>query len=416
MKAATIAAIVVVVLLMLAGAGAALWWCLRKGKEKRKKKEKERDQPQPQTQLPEPLPPPLLQYHHHHYHAPPVPSVPPIPPVPSQAPVLPKAEGKRRKAERPSRVPWWWKKEGEGKEEEKKVVPSLPPPIPPVPPVPPVPPSLPPPLSSKDPTLRVVSYNVRIDRDKPPHDWRSRREHVGQLLSALRPSVICLQESTDKVLAFLKRRLPHFRFVSCRRSPRSDEAVPIAFDGRHWSLVRSRTMLLTEGGPKECHRACRGSTAFKGARAQHPRLLTAVELRSREGGRAGGRKEVLVLNTHFPLSLPLQLECARQIADYVRDRAGPVVLCGDLNSHYAPSSAGTPLALLLQAGFRCAHGLRNEPTFGTFSAVDPRTNRLDYVLYRGPLQVKSAVISRHTYSARRLRPSDHSAVCSAFSF
>jgi endonuclease/exonuclease/phosphatase family metal-dependent hydrolase len=256
----------------------------------------------------------------------------------------------------------------------------------------------------------VITYNVRVDVDKQPHNWDSRKMHVLENIRQYAPSIICLQESTEKVKRFFEGALPNFGIISCRRALNSEEAVPILYNKNHWKKIFSQTYLLTNKGPKPCASfSCRGTTVFGGKKARHPRILTCVKLRN-----PGSNFEVLVLNTHFPLDYDIQLGCARQISNLISTKYKnlPVILCGDFNSHYAPTDEASPLQQLVGRTLKDSHDLVDTPTFGSFSALAPKSHRLDYILFNN-LEKVDVGISDHTYGPG-FRPSDHSLLYAVF--
>jgi len=251
----------------------------------------------------------------------------------------------------------------------------------------------------------VVSYNIRIDADKYPDDWESRSVEVYSNTLLRKPSIICLQENTDKTTAFFGVQLPQYQMVSAARSPTSSESVPIWFDTRIWQSESGGTMLMTERGPLRCKQpACSGSTRFGGVTCKHPRIFTWAVLLA-QGNR------ILVVNTHFPLEKVLQKACMTQLLRWLGNPALPKtqVVCGDFNSH-------TPHAInqTQRAGFSCGLDFSTQSTFGTFRFVDPDTPRLDYILFRGSLRLQDSGISDYTYGPNSKRPSDHSLVYSSF--
>jgi len=277
----------------------------------------------------------------------------------------------------------------------------------------PLPPLPPPPAAPRDPLKQfsVITYNVRVDADKKPHNWDSRKKHVLKNIEQYAPSIICLQESTEKVKRYFHQTLPHFGIVSCRRALNSDEAVPILYNKNHWRKIFAQTYILTNKGPKACKSfSCNGATVFGGKRARHPRILTCVKLQN-----PVSKFEVVILNTHFPLDYDIQLGCARQIQSLLtKYKNTPVILCGDLNSHYAPTDTASPLQQLLQQRqLQDSHGLIDAPTFGSFSALATESHRLDYILRSPRLTQVDAGISNYTYGPG-FRPSDHSLLYAVF--
>lgn len=256
----------------------------------------------------------------------------------------------------------------------------------------------------------LVTYNVRVDRDRPPHNWASRAPFILANLRQLRPSVVCLQESSSQVKTALCNGLPHFRPFGKARG-KDGEACHILVDLGQWQVIQDETFLLTEGGPSLCTMTCQGATQFGQLRDQHPRIVTHVCLLAKKTPQA---YRVHVLNTHLSIEPQLQAAELEQLAQFARQlQPDPVVLAGDFNTHQPP----THLAPLLErAGLRDTLNFQDEPTFGPkFNQLQGDTHRLDWITASPSLHLQTAGVSHYRYR-RNLRPSDHEALYCTFGF
>ena len=255
----------------------------------------------------------------------------------------------------------------------------------------------------------IVCYNIRIDIDKYPHDWKSRSGHVYANIMQFKPSVICMQEASPKTVDFFGIQLPTYENIGSGRAANSEESVPIMVDTRIWKIVRSGTMLLTERGPFPCREGapCKGITKFGGIVSKHPRIFSWVIIRGSK------TRELLVVNTHFPVESALQAFCAAELIQWMNssDRPATQIICGDFNAHDKKS-----VVMFQKAGFLCSMGFTNQSTFGTYGMIDDTSARLDYILFRPShrthLIVQNSGISDYTYGGHR--PSDHSLLHSSF--
>ncbi len=266
-----------------------------------------------------------------------------------------------------------------------------------------------------DPTFTVVSYNVRIDVDQFPHDWKTRSPDVVRNIKQLKPSILCLQESSNKVLIDLLRDEPSFMACGVKRSVRGDEAVHVLVDTRTWGIQNATTHVFRENGPLLCPGgACNADTVFGGKKDKYPRIFTHVRLIHKGTG-----TRVHVINTHFTLDPEMQGYFAQQLAMYVQTLGSDanVIVTGDLNAHYAPRERNTPLEVLLARGGLCdSFDLEDVPTFAVSMATapDPNTHRLDYILYKGAPLVRVDVGVAEYRQPNGHRPSDHEAVFARF--
>jgi endonuclease/exonuclease/phosphatase family metal-dependent hydrolase len=258
----------------------------------------------------------------------------------------------------------------------------------------------------------VVCYNVRCDVDKPPHDWNSRKRHVVANIARHKPSIVCLQESTESVKQYICSQGSYEGCGSYRDHSYRSEAAHVLFDPKQWRLVKHQTFVFGDGGLRPCPvGACTSRTAFAGVKAKHTRVFTHVVLRALY---SPGLTDVHVINTHFPVENELQEGCAAQLAEYAASLTGPVIVTGDFNSHYSPTRHSSPLQTIIQRGqLLDAHGLQDLPTFGPFHKLKRKVHKLDYVLYRN-LSLVQAGISDYRYGPTSLRPSDHEALFSTF--
>lgn len=260
--------------------------------------------------------------------------------------------------------------------------------------------------------ITVVSYNVRVDVDRKPHDWNSRAHHVLANIRRMKPDILCLQESSPKVRKYLLSNFHHFISCGAQRGIRSTEAVHILLHKKIWKVEKETTYVFNEKDPIRCsNNVCDASTVFNDVKDKHPRIFTYVILTHKKTG-----NRLHVFNTHLSLNFEIQRSSLIQLAAFIRQQVNEkeaVIVTGDFNSHYAPTEANTPLSQMMLCGFKDAHGLKNDSTFGDFVRVNPNTNKLDYILYRGALQLVRSGISDYV---NKYRPSDHEAVFSEFAF
>lgn len=252
----------------------------------------------------------------------------------------------------------------------------------------------------------VLSYNVRCDNAKFPHDWKSRRAHVANVIRDSGASVVCLQESGPHVKKYVLEAMPAgWQCVGAYRNKARPEATHVLFDGNRWDILGTSTFLLSdrmdEFGQHEKH--CTGSTEFGGVKAAHPRIVTHVCLKDKAG------QGLDVFNTHFPLLASLQVKCAHAVCGIARARTRPgfvPVIAGDFNCHTQEA-----MDVFWADGWRSVVA----PQEHTFAEAfgDECDSTLDHVLVRQGQEASGNVI-RYAYGESRVRPSDHDAVCARF--
>jgi len=270
-------------------------------------------------------------------------------------------------------------------------------------------------------TVTCVSYNVRCNKDPSPHSWTERCSPIVSALSECQPDLIALQEAREDYAHDIARVMgKSWRSTGYARR-KGDEGTQILFDGDSLQYLNSTTYVLGDEGISPCPPSthCTHKSVFNGTQCAHVRIFTHTSFMHREAGTI-----FHAMNTHFPLILREQMQCAELLAKFINqniDADEAVLLCGDFNSHYAPSKAGTPLARLLELSPSIVdcHGMEDFPTYAEGFVVSDLTNcnsenhRLDYMLLRpggGVSCVESQVIAAryvHESSEEVWRASDH---------
>lgn len=287
---------------------------------------------------------------------------------------------------------------------------------------------------SSDMTFRVVSYNVRCDKDAPPFSWLQRKKHVREAIIESNAQVLCLQEAKQKYAQDLVRALGGKWRVCGVARRKNDEGTQIAYDSSVFTYIDSSTWVFHDEGIRRCPPTthCTELSYLGRRKCAHVRIFTHALLVHN-----ATNAPFNVINTHFPLESFEQEICARQLGEFVEQRTDtswPVIVCGDLNSHYEPDKPDTPLARLLQGvpGLQCAHDLKDFPTYyegfdhdvmppGKGSETVEHSHRLDYILSRipegFPVRVERGDILHPRYKGgdgELHRPSDHEMLTADF--
>ncbi len=260
------------------------------------------------------------------------------------------------------------------------------------------------PAEATDSTLRVLSFNLRLNTPSDgPDAWPYRRDTVAAIIRD-RADLVGVQEAQRSMLDDLEARLPGFAWFGEPRSDGgpADEYSAIGYRTDRFELLERGTFWLSET-PEE--------RASVGWDAALPRIATWGRLRDRRTGHV-----LYHFNTHFDhRGERARAESARLLRRRIERLAGgaPVVLTGDFNA--VPASApyrhlttgcdlpGAPL----RDGFVVAARGHDGPasTWSGFERVEPG-RRIDYVFVGGPLRVVEHRILDETFDGGRF-PSDH---------
>lgn len=242
--------------------------------------------------------------------------------------------------------------------------------------------------------VRLMTFNLRYDnRGDGANRWELRRDAVGAFLSERQPDIVGVQEALRGQLDDLRARLPGYEEVGVGRDDgktRGEYSALLVRTSR-FAVVESGTFWLSDTPETPGSRSWGNDI---------PRICTRVSLRDEAGGR------LTVFNAHFDhVSQPSREKSAALIRDRAAAVEGPCVLMGDWNA----TSVNPAVKVLLMAGWRDAFVLAapaGDPG-GTFHAFHGGGDgpRIDHLLVRDPVKVRSYRIHREPVSGRVL--SDH---------
>ena len=272
--------------------------------------------------------------------------------------------------------------------------------------------------STPDPpkSFKIVSYNIRCDKDDSPHTWEERRGPVVQVLKDLHPDIVTLQESRVDYAIDISKDLGMIMLGVARSQ--GDEATPILCC-KEFSCCDLNTFVMGDSGSQACPpaSACFKESIFNEEYCTHVRIFTHAQLIHMKLG-----KVVHIINTHFPLKDYEQQICANLLKNFIDVLDEPVIFTADLNSHYTPHEKGTPLQTLLEVkDFKDTLEMEDIKTYAEGFTVarfdEQETHRLDYILFKDLVLVGSSVESPlYGYKEEMFRPSDHQPVVAEFRF
>ncbi len=247
-------------------------------------------------------------------------------------------------------------------------------------------------------TFTAMTLNLRFGRaDDGPNGWQFRKKCLPPLLARYDPDFIALQEVNNFQLDFLRRILPAHAFIGQRRPAPAFWQDNILFYRRRWRCTLQRHFFLspTPDVPSR----------FRASR--WPRQCTLGLFRYR-----GHR--LACVDTHLDFDPQVQLDSARLILSRLAPLPPetPVLLMGDFNA-----DRSSPCYRLLtgtgekEGGFEDAFGGTCPGTHHGFTGrSDGRA--IDWILYRGKLEVLQARVVRERFEGRY--PSDHFPLLACF--
>jgi len=250
----------------------------------------------------------------------------------------------------------------------------------------------------ESPTLKVMSYNLRLDAKGDPMEWPERRHLMVELIQQTNPDVIGTQEGLYHQLKFLGSSLKGYDWIGLGREGgsrgefmaifyRQDRLEPMAYD--HFWLSDTPEVI--------------GSTTW-GNRVK--RMVTWVQFKDLKTSQL-----FYLVNTHFDHQVQLARE---KSAELLRARIGkldpslPLLLTGDFNCVTSNPAYKTLTAnAFLKDTWYDAQRRKGEDldTFNGWKEVKRNSSRIDWILYCGNITVDLAEIV--DWSKNGHFPSDH---------
>ncbi|MGE4144507.1 MAG: endonuclease/exonuclease/phosphatase family protein [Planctomycetota bacterium] len=265
--------------------------------------------------------------------------------------------------------------------------------------------------------LRALTFNIRYDFESDGRNrWQYRVDLVAQRIIESQAHVICLQEDKEDQVNDLKQRLKGYEFVGRGRNDTgSGERCSIVFQSKALKLKASGDFWLSDTPDVP------GSNTWGD---KYPRKATWALFEPKKGG----KKTLLVVNTHLPEGKGRHADTLRTkgvevIAAWIRGKLDldskkgkgkdvGILVCGDFNSEAEGSAAYTRLVAEGKLGLRDAwvEAKPADPSPGTFCGFNGlRTrDRIDWQLVSGPVHVTKAAKLDTEINGRW--PSDHYAV------
>ena len=258
--------------------------------------------------------------------------------------------------------------------------------------------------------LRIVSFNLRVPVDQPPHAWKQRKVRLLKDIKRMKPDIMGVQEATVFHHAELKT-LKGYRCIgaSTDRTKRS-EGVQIYYNADRFMVINHTTTWLSDTPQVQ---------SFANG-ANLPRVVTIGVFKEKSSGRY-----FVVANTH--LHHKNQLVChpehcralLRALKPYLEDKM-TVFITGDFNS----TPAG-PVYQALAKIFKDAHEVSETPAVQTenrtFHGYRPRTgkprggHRIDFIWVTPDVRVLRYE-SVDNFDKDGLASSDHYPQCADVSF
>lgn len=261
---------------------------------------------------------------------------------------------------------------------------------------------------AETPPLKVMSYNLRYASPLGKNSWPTRRPILAELVKSHSPDVIGTQEGLYHQLKDIEKDLEEYEWIGLGREGGSrgefmaifykrDRFEPIEYD--HYWLSDTPNVI--------------GSASW-GNNVR--RMVTWVRFKDLAAGR-----EFYFINTHFDhQSQPSREKSAELLLERANalQKDMPTILVGDFNA--AAESNKAYDTLVGKDGFQdtwkvAKHlGAQTQSFNGFFYPAKEQGARIDWILFRGPIEAKTVVID--PFAKDKQYPSDHFPVIAEFEY
>lgn len=248
--------------------------------------------------------------------------------------------------------------------------------------------------------LHVMSYNVRVPMDGPPHTWEERRPRVERLLRRERPTLLGMQESVYYQGRDILADLRGHDWIHLHREGGSEgEGTVVCYDTSRLEPTAYDHLWLSDT-PRLIGSRDWGNQVI--------RMLTWVRFTDLRTDR-----ELVVVNNHFDHQSDNSRErSAEMIRDLLPRFDVPVLVVGDFNA----GTDSRPYDILVGDGDLLDSWTAAEERltleYGTFNGWNPEPNpnnaRIDWILATPDVAVRQVGINTRLDEGHP--PSDHWAV------
>ncbi|MBU2489482.1 MAG: endonuclease/exonuclease/phosphatase family protein [Proteobacteria bacterium] len=251
----------------------------------------------------------------------------------------------------------------------------------------------------------LMSVNLRFGRAQDgPDSWENRKHLLARFLELHPADFVCVQEANDFQADFLSSLLPGHAALGQRENAPAFWQDNIIFHSRRFFLDSWDRFHLSHVP----------DLVSRFAESKWPRQCTL-------GRFTLGGRSLVVGDTHLDFTEAVREASARLILSRLARLpvSDPVVLAGDFNAPPGSSCYNLFVSTAPEAGgappFSDPFDESFGPTHHRFTGTpDPKTGRIDWILYRGPVTCTRREILHDSFEGRY--PSDHFPVYAEFVF
>ncbi len=245
-------------------------------------------------------------------------------------------------------------------------------------------------------TLRLMSYNVRVDVSSDNPRWAERREPMAKQIAFVAPDIFGVQEAAQTAVADLADRLPGYDHYGLGRDDgKNGETTALFYDRARFVRIEASTQWCSKTP----------DVPGKDADAAYSRTITRLILRDKLSG-----KLLDVRNTHFDnVGVVARENCARQLEAIPRYKDALVMIMGDFNTGVdsAPYRilSGEAGLNLKDARIGAAVDFGPAGTFNDFKIAQTNGEAIDHIFIDRALPVSRFGVLTDSFDGRVI--SDH---------
>ena len=219
-------------------------------------------------------------------------------------------------------------------------------------------------------SLTVISFNIRFGTaDDGENSWEYRKTATLEMLDALSPDIIGLQEAFSFQIEYISENYPAYGWVGKSRLGEKDAEHPAVFYNRHrFKLIKWGKFWLSD--TPQC--------PSLGWDAAFERNATWLLLKDRKSG-----ERFFCINTHLDhVGKTARLRGLEAILFSIREmntEGLPVVLTGDLNAEACDPAIGTLCGKMLDTRLTAL----DTDSLATYNGWGKSRSSIDYIWYSG---------------------------------
>jgi endonuclease/exonuclease/phosphatase family metal-dependent hydrolase len=225
--------------------------------------------------------------------------------------------------------------------------------------------------------LKITSFNIRVNVDKAPNDFDSRKTRIFEFINNEQPDIVGFQEVTDYMKACLREGMKGYTVVGCGREKNyRGEAMVVAFKTDKFEMLELKHFWLS-------FEPSRPGSKYEGFQSNCPRVTTAVLLKH-----VDVEKPIWFINTHLDHEGSTgRFLGAAQLVQFINELDAPCIMTGDFNAFPEDKE----MILLKEKLTDCTSNIKG--SFHSFRELtEEEMGKIDYVFTNLPAKNDEGIL------------------------